>query len=411
MRILIIADGRSPITRGWLEGLLARGIRTSLLSSFPCSPPVPGLEHFEVLPVAFSQYASSRAGSTQGPGTSRDGMKRWVRRFRGWFLAGRYQLGPFSVRASADHFRKLVLQQQPELVHAMRIPFEGMLGSFAPPEIPLVVSIWGNDLTLHASGSAGMRALTRRALQRADGLIADAQRDIRLARDWGYAAEKPALVVPGSGGLHLDFVRAAGCQGIEVLLGRSLSEGQALVINPRGIRPGSVRTDTFFQALPAVLARFPDAVVACPSMAGQTEALQWMNRLDLDESRVKLLPTLPQADLWRLFHRAQVLVSVSQHDGTPNSFLEGIACGSFPVVGDIESLREWIVPGVNGLLVPPEDAGALAEAITAGLADPGLRARAAAYNADLVERRANAPQVMDKVEEFYRALVGKPKSV
>ncbi|MDD5370922.1 MAG: glycosyltransferase [Anaerolineaceae bacterium] len=405
MRILIIADGRSPITRGWLEGLLARGIQASLLSSFPCPPPLPGLEHFAVLPLAFSQYASSRSATTPGKSAPPGVMKKLVRRFRAWFLAGRYQLGPLSVQASAERFRRLVSAQQPELVHAMRIPFEGMLGSFTPPGIPLVVSIWGNDLTLHAGGSLGMGTLTRRALQCAGGLIADARRDIRLAQEWGYAAEKPWLVAPGAGGLSLEQIRAVACQPVDALLGCTLGDTQALLVNPRGIRPGSVRTDTFFQALPPLLARFPGALVACPSMAGQPEALRWMRRLNLDENRVKLLPTLSQPELWSLFHRSQVFVSISQHDGTPNSFLEGIACGSFPVVGDIESLREWITPGVNGLLVPPDEPLALVEAIASSLAAPALRANAAAHNARLMEQRANAPQVMRSVEAFYRALL------
>ena len=41
-------------------------------------------------------------------------------------------------------------------------------------------------------------------------------------------------------------------------------------------------------------------------------------------------------------------VSPSTHDGTPNTLLEGMACGSFPIVGDLESLREWIEPGLTG---------------------------------------------------------------
>jgi hypothetical protein len=35
-------------------------------------------------------------------------------------------------------------------VHALRIPFEGMLGSYTPAGIPFVAATWGNDLTLHA---------------------------------------------------------------------------------------------------------------------------------------------------------------------------------------------------------------------------------------------------------------------
>ena len=37
----------------------------------------------------------------------------------------------------------------------------------------------------------------------------------------------------------------------------------------------------------------------------------------------------------------------------PEAILEAMALGCFPIAGDIESVREWITPGVNGILVDP----------------------------------------------------------
>lgn len=41
-----------------------------------------------------------------------------------------------------------------------------------------------------------------------------------------------------------------------------------------------------------------------------------------------------------LFRLADVTVSLSEDDGTPNTLLEAVACGCFPIAGDIESVRE-----------------------------------------------------------------------
>ena len=38
MRILLVADGRSVITRRWIDGLLALGYEVCLISTFPCHP-------------------------------------------------------------------------------------------------------------------------------------------------------------------------------------------------------------------------------------------------------------------------------------------------------------------------------------------------------------------------------------
>jgi len=101
-------------------------------------------------------------------------------------------------------------------------------------------------------------------------------------------------------------------------------------------------------------------------MAGESQALQWMNGLNIRAS-VELLPALPHDQMAEVFRRAQVVVSAGIHDGTPNSLLEGMACGCFPIAGDLDSIREWITSGKNGLLTDATDPRKLADAILESL--------------------------------------------
>jgi glycosyltransferase involved in cell wall biosynthesis len=274
-----------------------------------------------------------------------------------------------------------------------------MLASYTPPGFPLLVSIWGNDLTLHAPASRKMRKLTRRTLQHADGLIADSHRDIRLARQLGYAFEKPTLVVPGNGGIDLTQFQQGQIE-LPQPLANLIPAGSSLVVNPRGLR-SYVRNDVFFQAIPLVLKRNPDVHFICPSMAGQPEALRWVERLKLHQ-HVTLLTMLPQHILWGLFSQCAVTVSITTHDGTPNTLLETMTSGCFPIAGDIEALREWITPGVNGLLVDPSSPQALAEAILLALDQPQLRSRAAEINLNQIRQRAEVNMVRAQVEVYYQ---------
>jgi len=407
MKILIVADGRSPITRRWIRGLLAMQNEVILVSTFPCQPPE-GVAEMVVLPVAFSSLSGSQAG--RGEKTAKaekpaqpSHSRRMVARFRTLFQRVRYTLGPLTLLFYGPRFRQVAKRAEPDLIHALRIPFEGMLAAYAPPEIPLAVSIWGNDLTLHGKGSAAMRRYTARTLQRANGLAADAQRDIRLARAWGFDEDKPVLTVPGSGGI--DLVETGIAQDISAVPGLpAFAEDTPLVVNPRGFRPGSVRNDIFFQAIPMVLDRVPNAQFLCAAMQGQQEAEGWVERLRIG-AHVHLLPYLAQEQLWAVFQRAAVSVSVSAHDGTPNSLLEAMAIGCFPVAGDIESLREWITPGVNGLLVEPDKAQALAEALVLALENPDLREQAAETNGDIIQQRAEVYLVRSQIAVFYERLM------
>ncbi len=402
MRMVLVADGRSPITRHWVQLLVDLEYEVTLVSTFPCAP-VAGVQADVCMPVAFAGFAGSAAGQGAKPAQA-NRVRKWVAGFRKGFLVGRYWLGPLSVRYYGARFRKLIAQIQPDFVHALRIPFEGMLASYTPPGIPLAVSIWGNDLTLHAHGSTAMASLTRQTLRRADALLADACRDIRLSHQWGLVDTKPTLVVPGSGGIDLQEM-ASWREQYSPFSANTLAGGIAsdapLILNPRGFRTGSVRTDTFFEAIPLVLERRPGVAFACAAMAGQSEALRMVQRGHL-EGKVHLLPHLTQAELDSLFLRAAATISISQHDGTPNSLLEAMSLGCFPIVGDIESLREWIIPGVNGLLVEPSKPQALAQAILLALDHPELRQSAATINAQLIANRAETRVVRQQVADFYQ---------
>ena len=397
MHILLVADGRSPITRRWVIGLRALQHRITMVSTFPCMP-LEGLEALYVLPIAFGSWGGSQVGVAGRQAHGR--LRQFVGRFRARFLFIRYLLGPLTLPLYSRKFTRLVTSINPDIVHALRIPFEGMLAAGTPDNVPFIVSIWGNDLTLHAHGSPLMFRFTRKVLERTNGLMADARRDIRLAEMWGFDERRPHLVVPGGGGIDLieiDHLRQVSVDVPQV----GVPSGVPLVINPRGLRPGSLRSDVFFQAIPLVLRRLQSVRFVCPGMAGQKEAIEWVGKLKLHNA-VQLMPFLSQEQLWDQFLRADVMVSVSVHDGMPNSVLEAMACGCFPVVGDIESLREWITPGVNGLLVEPTKPQSLADALVLALENPVLRTEVAAINRDLIARRAGVNVVRARVDAFYR---------
>ena len=380
MRLLFVADGRSPIALNWIRYFVERGDEVYLASTFACSPDLP-LRGVDFTPVAFNQAANKTGPSN--PGLTRySRLQRAIRNF----------LGPLTVSRAARRLRQVQARVHPELVHAMRIPFEGMLAADAYDGTPLLVSIWGNDLTLRAPSTPLMRHYTSWTLQAAQGLHADCRRDIRLGKQWGFDSSGPTRVLPGNGGVRTDIFHAPSARA-----------EAPIVVNPRGAR-SYVRSDIFFRAIPLVLARFPEARFLCASLADDHEALKWIGSLHIDNS-VQLLPHLTQLEMASLFQGAQLVVSPSVHDGTPNSLLEGMACGCLPVAGDLESLREWITPGENGLLADATDVRGLAEAMIEGLGNQSLRLEAAGLNHKLILQRAEYTRCMADADGFYRRII------
>jgi glycosyltransferase involved in cell wall biosynthesis len=395
MRLLFIADGRSPTTLSWLHHWIENGHQVHLVSTFPCKPP-PGLVSLHILPVGLSWLVRGLNNQTK-PTNQFSKFSGWL---RGVFHPFRTIFGPLSLLYYQPHFRKLVKVIHPELVHALRIPFEGMLASATPAGFPLVISVWGNDFTLHARSSILMARFTQRTLLRADGLLADAKRDIRLSHEWGFSASKPTLVVPGSGGIRFDEIDIP-------IIHRRLPEelpDVPIVVNPRGRRPGSLQQEVFIHSIPLVLDRIPQAMFICPSMAGDPGFSRLVKHLGI-EANTRLWPYLSQEQMWTLFKRSQVYVSPSVHDGTPNSLLEAMVCGCFPVVGNIESMQEWITSGVNGLLIDANSASSLADGIIFALENPALRKSARSKNTLLITERADNHHCMAMTEVFYEKLL------
>lgn len=394
MRLVFVADGRSPIALNWIRYFVETGHEVHLVSTFPCSLEL-SLASVNVIPVAFGNLAGT--GVTGDTVSGRRGLRRVIP--IGLRTLTRQWMGPLTLADAARRLREVLARIQPDMIHAMRIPFEGMLSALAEPQQPLLISVWGNDFTLHAPSTPLMTRYTRLSLLRANALHADCQRDLKLARSWGFEMGKPAIVLPGGGGVQMDIFHPPIAQIEEI----RATKGVPTVINPRGFR-AYVRNDTFFQAIPIILQQHSPVKFVCATMQGESRAERWVKELDI-AGYVDLLPKQTRPEMAELFRQAQVTASITTHDGTPNTLLEALACGCFPIVGDIESLREWIMDGVNGFLVDPSDPKALAQAILTALDQDHLRANARQHNTRLIAEKAEYGQVMERAEMFYRELI------
>ena len=286
MRILYIADGRSPIALNWIGYFIHTGHEVHLATTYPCQP-ISGLASMVVIPVAMS-------GSYGRPDGGRSNQDRMLRKLLHVSLRTKIRqlAAPLTFPRASNIFGEVIEKIRPDLIHAMRIPFEGMIASMtmkrgAKPgektgKIPLLISVWGNDFTLHARSTPVMAHYTRQSLQYCDALHTDCQRDLRIAQELGFASTKPCIVLPGGGGIKMDIFYPSEGNIEENRTPSMVDNSLVTIINPRGFR-AYVRNDTFFHAIPLVLKERRNVRFVCPGMAGETQAQNWITDLGIDE--------------------------------------------------------------------------------------------------------------------------------
>jgi len=125
-----------------------------------------------------------------------------------------------------------------------------------------------------------------------------------------------------------------------------------------------------------------------------------LRRLGL-EHRVTFLGRQSVDELVRLYNQAQLLVSPSLYEGFGLPAAEAMACGTPVIATTAGAFPETIVHNETGVLVPPADANALADAMSALLTDPARRAAMGAAGVRRIEEQFSWRVCAMRTAELY----------
>ncbi len=119
--------------------------------------------------------------------------------------------------------------------------------------------------------------------------------------------------------------------------------------------------------------------------------------------RIQFLGLRPDVD--RLLHCIDLFVLPSRWEGLPNAVLEAMAAGKPVVATEVGGIPELVVRGVTGMIVPPQDVHALAEAIKALLSDEPRALSMGAAGRERVQRHFSIDAMIAKTEALYQELL------
>ncbi len=291
-------------------------------------------------------------------------------------------------RLAPDCIHSLALQDYGEAVFDAR----RRLGDALPA--PWIYSCRGSDIYFFRQFPEHVESI-RNVLGACDFLMCNCRRDLRLAKEYGFEGRFLGFF-QGGGGYPLEEIRELRQPGpvaarrVIAIKGSQNQFGQSLLC---------------IEALRLCAANLETYTVKIYHLNNQpirTAAAELSRETGVT---VELVPRSPHRTIWSIFGQSRLAIGISRSDGIPNSMVEAMIMGAFPIqTNPGGATAEWIEDGVNGTLVPDDDPEAVAAAITAALRDDRLVEAAATRNAVLARQRVNATAVRPQVLEAYRTV-------
>ncbi len=167
-------------------------------------------------------------------------------------------------------------------------------------------------------------------------------------------------------------------------------EGVARFAEPTALYVGRLkrykRVDLPMRAIAQLRERgLPGRLLVAGRGDGRQALMRLAASLRLGEDRVRFLGFVSEAEKIALFRRAWVHVLTSSKEGWGIAALEAAACGTATIASDVPGLRDSVVHGRTGWLVPHADVPALANRLAGLFADPIQRDRLGASGRSFAE--------------------------
>jgi glycosyltransferase involved in cell wall biosynthesis len=350
LHLCLLGDANSVHLRRWAAEMLTRGYRVSVVTARPGD--IAGVEQRVLPPVSRSTDWLWRAGAA----------------------------------------RRAVDRLAPDIVHAHYVTSYGHLAARIDRH-PLVMTAWGSDLLVTPHTNPLLHWLTGWTLRRADLATGDSQDLVEAIRrhapriraepvHWGadLAKFRPAPQAPAPG-FEIVSLRAWDTNyNIDVIVAAFALLCRHLPESASGLPPHL-----------HLLGGGPQEAALRAQVAGLGLA-----------SRVSFHGRVGDAAMLGAIQRCRVSVSIPSSDATSVSVLESMACGLPVLASDLPANRQWLAAG---MLVPPRDPQALADALLRLAQHPDAAQRSGQANLARMQRDGSRQAQMDAMDALYRGLL------
>ena len=321
-----------------------------------------------------------------------------------WDFPGRYFLknqmpglnnfiNKFNERELAEVFNQKLQEIEPDLVHMFVMhlscfPIQKIINRNL--KIKWAYSSWGSDLYYYKDKKAAAEKI-KKILPSINFMFSDCYRDFQIAKDLGFSGEFLG-VFPGGGGYDFNrlnpFITSLPSRNTILIKGYQGKHGRCV------------------QVLKAMVALKPDCsnynIVV---FGGNEEVKSFILGSELkDWNNLKILGRIPHSEVIKLMGQSLVYIGNSLSDGMPNTLLEAIIMGAFPIQSNPGgATAELIIDGRNGKLIhDPENPQEIETKLRSVLNNDSHLEEGVEYNLKIIkpslERNTIKKQVLKKYQ-------------
>lgn len=314
----------------------------------------------------------------------------------GYFLSKRFPflyetIQPFLEVTANEALEKIILEIQPDIVHSFEMqscsyPILKTMQRY--PSVKWLYSCWGSDLFYYQQFPNHLNRI-KKVLKRINYLHTDCTRDLVLARQLGFSGTHVG-VIPGGAGYNLNFLdkfkqpiyqrKIILVKGYEHQFGRGLNIVKALHLLQHEIQDYEV---VVFGA-----------------------HIKVIDYIESNHLNFKFFDrqVLSHQELMALMGKSLLYIGNSISDGMPNTLLEAIVMGVFPIQSNPEGVSAEIIKnGINGYLInDSEDIQAIKNTIAETIFNVKLIENAAEINQKITVERLDYDNNRTKVIDLYK---------
>jgi len=337
MRILLLANIDSSHTLKWARSLSQRGIEVGIwgLSEFN---PIP-YSNFPDLKIFCSNFKKSFCNT--GSGSLKKILYLWA----------------------IFELKKVINEFQPDLVHSHYISSYGLLGSLTGFR-PHITSVWGSDIFEVPKKSFLNRLMIKICLKRSDAILSTSK---VMADEIRKYTKRQVEVTPFGIDLQVFKRKEVG----------SIFSKDDLVVGTIKTLDSNYGIDVLVRAFRIVKDKYPNERLKLLLVGGGpliNEISRLVEELNLTGDTVITGPV--SYDCISDYHNMLTIpVFVSNSESFGVAVIEANACERPVVVSNVGGLPEVVVDFQTGIIVPPRDPRATADAIELLLTNPELRAK------------------------------------